>query len=104
MTPLFPARGATVAPARKRETRDHKRLHSGLLPAAVPTPRADDFAILRRSSLLPLHPLPALASLLRIEPFAAEPLHEFLGVAALGTTIDVETLTGANNPMFPRAT
>jgi hypothetical protein len=31
-------------------------------------------------SFFPLHPILAFASLLRIEPFAAESLHEFLGV------------------------
>jgi hypothetical protein len=58
---------------------------------------------LRCCSLLPLHPIPALASLLRIEPFAAAPLQEFLGIATLGKIMEVETFAGVNDPMSPRA-
>jgi hypothetical protein len=42
-------------------------------------------------------------SLTRIEPFAAEPPHEFFGVSALGKTIDIEPLAFVKDGVPPRA-
>jgi hypothetical protein len=48
-------------------------------------------------------PVTAFPSLPRIEPFAAEPLHEFLGVTALGKTINIEPLVPVKDGMPSRA-
>jgi hypothetical protein len=40
----------------------------------------------------PLHPIPPLPSLRRIELFSAKPLHELLRIRRIGEAIDIEPL------------